>query len=225
MGDIIFSAECIESDIRNHSHYGPCLNGSRYSTFCEKANEVKTCKNYRDEVYKLKEEIIKDYNDLKIKEKEKNQTEEIFEKECQYMKEKFENEEIMAIKTNEKKLKLKEEEFKNKKEKGKYKLEELEKEINNLRNKIKALKENKVDEVEKRKEEILNKLEHEYDLKIDRYEREKEYQKIEKEERIKYKTKEIQRKKRLEFAELKCKSDLVNKLIYCFKINNFMINN
>jgi hypothetical protein len=54
---------------------------------------------------------------------------------------------------------------------------------------------------------------------------EKEYQKIEKEERIKYKLKEIQREKKLEFTELRYKSNIVNKLIYLFKANNFMINN
>ena len=54
---------------------------------------------------------------------------------------------------------------------------------------------------------------------------EKKYQKIEKEERIKYKLKEIQREKKLEFTELRYKSNIVNKLIYLFKANNFMINN
>ena len=70
MGDVIFSASCTESEIRNHSHYGPCLNGSRYSTFCEKVNELSACKNYKEELYKLKEDIIKEYNNLGIKEKE-----------------------------------------------------------------------------------------------------------------------------------------------------------
>jgi hypothetical protein len=221
----ISSAESIEKEIRNHSHYGPCLNGSRYSTFCEKSNELSKCKNYRKEVYELKEDIIKEFNDLKTKEKEKNQSEELFEKECQALIEKNENEEKIETEENEKKLKMKDEEFKTKKEKGKNKLEELETDIKNLREIIITLKENKADEIEKRKEEILNKLEHEYELKIYKYEMEKEYQKIEIEERIKVKQKDIQRRKRLEFAELKNKSELVNKLIYCFKINNFMINN
>ena len=225
MGDEIFSAESVERDIKNHSHYGPCLNGSRYSTFCEKTNELDKCKNYRNEADKLKEDIIKEYNNLKLKEKKKNQNKEIFEKECYALKEKFETEENLKIENNTMELKAKEEHFKNNKEERKNILGGLEKDINYLKDLIETLKENKEDETEKRKEDILNKLEHEYELKIDRYEMEKEYQKIEKEEIIKYKLKEIQREKKLEFTELRYKSNIVNKLIYLFKANNFMINN
>ena len=54
----IETPESIRNDIRNHSHYGSCLNGSKYSTFRDKSNELDKCRNYRNEINKLEEDII-----------------------------------------------------------------------------------------------------------------------------------------------------------------------
>jgi hypothetical protein len=217
-------AEHIRYQIRNHSHYGSCLNGWRYSKFLEKSSELDTCLKYENEVTKLKEDIIEEYNNLKNKEKAREQSWELFNKECDEMKENFKSEENMEIEKNDKMLENLKEKTKNIEEEGKKKLEELEKDINNLKEKIELLKEKEEEGIERRKEEILNNLQHKYELSLERYEMEKKYQKMQKEEKMKLKIKEIEAKKEIEFAELKNKSDFVNKIFYCFKINNFIIN-
>ena len=53
-------SECVglRNSIRNHSHYGPCLNGSKYQDFCEKNNTLDKCINIIDDAIKLREKII-----------------------------------------------------------------------------------------------------------------------------------------------------------------------
>ena len=115
----------IKNEITSHSHYGSCLNGSRYNTFNKNRDELNEALEYRDRLYKLKEEIIKENNDLKIKEKNYNQNNELKKKEYELLKQ--EHKQIEELKSA---LEMKMRE-----------IEELKEIINNNNKKIKMLKE------------------------------------------------------------------------------------
>lgn len=225
MGGVTFSAQCLRSSIKNHSHYGPCLNGSRYDYFCKKSNELDEYIDIDSKGYKLKEEIIKENNVLKIKEKEASFSRELVDKKYVKIKEELDLEEKYENKYYEKKLQNLEEQKKNEKNSALNKIKELDADIKNLKEIIEELRKKNIEEEDWKKEEILNKLKNEYELKLDIYKYEKEYQKAEKEEKIKEMKKKIEMDKIIEFKELKANSEFVDKLIYCIKINNFNFNN
>ena len=225
MGGVTFSAECLRSSIKNHSHYGPCLNGSRYDYFRKKSNELDTYIGIDSKGYKLKEEIIKENNVLKIKEKEASFSRELVDKKYEKIKEELDLEEKYENKYYEKKLQNLEEQKKNEKNSALNKIKELDADIKNLKEIIEELGKKDTEEEDWKKEEILNKLKNEYELKLDRYKYEKEYEKIKKEEKIKEMKKKIEIDKIIEFKELRTSSEFVDKLIYCIKINNFNFNN
>ena len=91
----------IKNEITSHSHYGSCLNGSRYNTFNKNRDELNEALEYRDRLYKLKEEIIKENNDLKIKEKNYNQNNELKKKEYELLKQEHKQIEELKIKEND----------------------------------------------------------------------------------------------------------------------------
>lgn len=215
----------LEKSIRNHSHYGPCLNGSKYDYFRSKSKDLHKCINIFEQAINLKEEIIKENNNLKVKEKNKYQTEEISKKKYESKKEELMKDEENKKEENDKALKILEEKNENEKIKVNNEIEELEKEIKYIKDIINKLNEKNEWEIKVKKEEILNNLEHEYDLKVDKYEKEKELQKIKNEEKIKYLENEIKYKKEMEFAKLRKSCDLVNKIITRLNQFNFAINN
>ena len=225
MGGVTFSAQCLRSSIKNHSHYGPCLNGSRYDYFCKKSNELDEYIDIDSKGYKLKEEIIKENNVLKIKEKEASFSRELVDKKYVKIKEELDLEEKYENKYYEKKLQNLEEQKKNEKNSALNKIKELDADIKNLKEIIEKIRKKNIEEEDWKKEEILNKLKNEYELKLDIYKYEKEYQKAEKEEKIKEMKKKIEMDKIIEFKELKANSEFVDKLIYCIKFNNFNFNN
>ena len=68
---ILFEAEGILKNIESHSHYGPCLNGYRFSDFSQRRDNLRTCMDYNNVLKDLKEQIISEYNKLKLEEKKK----------------------------------------------------------------------------------------------------------------------------------------------------------
>ena len=77
---ILFEAKGIEKNIESHSHYGPCLRslffpffliGSRYFNFNIRRETLKTCMDYNEELKNFKEQIISEYNKLKLEKKKK----------------------------------------------------------------------------------------------------------------------------------------------------------
>ena len=220
-----YSAECLRDSIKYHSHYGQCLKEYRYDSFRDRSNTLEKCINYYTEANRLKEQIIQENNNLKIKEKEANKSREIADREYELIKENFREEEEREIKYNQDQLIILEEKKKNEITDAKNKIESLEKEIENLKKIIEELRNKNVEEEEWKKEEIINNLQHEYELKLDRYKRVKEYEKLEKEEKIKVMEKKNNLLKEAEFAELRMQSDFVEKLISVINIKNFNINN
>ena len=216
----ITSADFLRNSIKNHSHYGSCLNGSRYRIFHEKSNILDLCNNYKKNVNRLTKEIIEENNKLKIKEKEATKSREVADREYELFKEKFKSEEDNEIKYNENKLKNLEEKKKNEKKAAKNEIEKLKKDIENMKEIIETLRNKNTEEEKWKKEEIINNLQHEYELKLDRYKLEKEYQRLEKEQKIRLMEKKYKLEKEVEFAELKKSSDLVDKIINCIKFNN-----
>lgn len=79
----------IRDEITSHSHYGTCLNGSRYSTFDNKRSELSQSLEYRKRLYNLKEQIIKENNELKLKEKAYKQNNEMNEDKYESLKKKI----------------------------------------------------------------------------------------------------------------------------------------
>ena len=80
-------AEGLLKSIRCHCHYDDCiLQSSRNSYFSQKCSELSRYINYRKKGYKLKEEIIEENNNLKIKEKESSMAIDIKEKEYEKQK-------------------------------------------------------------------------------------------------------------------------------------------
>lgn len=211
--------------IKNHSHYGPCLNGSRYSYFCSKSNELDTYIDIESKGYKLKEEIIKENNELKIKVKASSLSREEIDYEYENIKYKLESEEKNEKKNFENRLKCLEEKKKLEKSNALNEIKLLEAEIENIKKIIEELRKKDVEEEYWEREEILNKLKNEYELKLQRFKEEKEYEKIEKETKIKEMKKKIDLEKKKEFTELEKSSKLVDKLIYIIQINNFNFNN
>ena len=222
---MIYSAESLRSSIKNHNHYGPCLNGSRYSYFCSKSNELDTYIDIDSKGYRLKEEIIKENNELKIKEKDSSLSREEVNREYDNIKDELEYEEKNEKNYYEKRLKNLEEQKKNEENNALNEIKELEKDIKNLKEIIEELRKKDVEEEDWNREKILNELKNEYELKLDRYKHEKEKEKIEKEVKIKEMKKKIEYDKMVEFKELKSNSEFVDKLIYCIKFNNFNFNN
>lgn len=219
-------AEYLRNCIKNHSHYGPCLNGSKYSYFCSKSNQLDKCIDCYKKATRLKEEIIEENNKLKIKEKEANKTREISDREYETMKENFSLEENNEKIYNENYIKNLEDKKKNSKTNAENKVKRLEKEIDNLKEIIEKLKSENIKEEEWKREEILNELQHEYELKVQQYQYEKEYERIKKEEKIKEMENKYRLDKEVEFTELKKGSELVDFLINKMNnFNNFNINN
>lgn len=216
-------SECVElrNSIKNHSHYGPCLNGSKYQDFCEKNNTLDKCIKIIDDAIELKEEIIEEKNYLEIKKKKIIQSKEISKNKYESMESKLNNELELAKKENEKELENLEKENENNKTKLKNEIEELEKIINNIKDTIKNLNNEKEWKIKNKKEEILNKLEHEYDLKLDKYEREKELEKITKEEKIKLLEHKLAINKEIEFEKLRKSAKLVNQIVNYFQKFNY----
>ena len=221
---IIDEAVLARDAITNHSHYGTCLNGSRYRNFDEKRNQLNKSLEYRTKAFQLKEAIIEENNNLKIKETAYNQNKDLDEHKYELLKKEKEQEEIELIQNNEKIL----EKEKNNKDfeikKLENELEQLKIDISNLENEIKFLKELNEEEIKRKKEAILNKFQNEYELKLDRYKREKELEQFQKEEDIKYKKMQFEMKKRKELTDLRYKADTVNKLIFIFSQNKLFIN-
>ena len=90
---ILYEADGIRREIESHSHYGPCLNGSRYSNFSDRRNILSKCMDYNKELINLKEEIISEKNKLDITKKKYYQSIEISNKEVKRMENKFKSEE------------------------------------------------------------------------------------------------------------------------------------
>jgi hypothetical protein len=220
-----YSAESLRSSIKNHNHYGPCLNGSRYSYFCSKSNELDTYIDIDSKGYRLKEEIIQENNELKIKEKDSSLSREEVNREYDNIKDELKYEEKNEKNYYEKRLKNLEEQKKNEENNALNKIKELEKDIKNLKEIIEELRKKDVEEEDWNREKILNELKNEYELKLDRYKREKEIEKTEKEVKIIEMKEKIKSDKEVEFKELKSNSEFVDKLIYCIKFNNFNFNN
>lgn len=105
----------LKNSIHNHSHYGPCLNGSKYDYFLSKSNDLDKCINIFEQAINLKEEIIKENNNLKVKEKNKYQTEEISKKKYESKKEELIKDEENKKEENDKALEILEEKIKMKK--------------------------------------------------------------------------------------------------------------
>lgn len=212
----------LRDSIKNHNHYGPCLNGSKYNYFSEKCKDLDKCIHIFDKATQLEENIIKENNNLEIQKKKKYQSEELSNKKYESMKEQFKNEEDLEKKKNDEFLKHLEEKNKIYKKKAKNELEDLEKGIIYLKDLINDLDDKKEGEIKKKQEELLNNLEHEYDLKLDKYERDKELQRLKEEEHIRCLEKEFKNKIEYELVELRKRAELVNKTIYRFK---FILNN
>jgi hypothetical protein len=147
---------CLElrSSIKNNSHYGPCLNGSKYNDFYDKSNELDSCINIVKLAIKLKEQIIEEQNNLEVKKKYKSQSEEILNKKYNLMKVKFYQEENTQIKDNENTLKDLEEKNENDKKRKTNEIKELEKEIENLKDIINNINENKEWHIKKKKKKF-----------------------------------------------------------------------
>lgn len=210
----------LRNHISNHSHFGPCLNGNKYSYYLQKSNDLDNCIDITDKALKLKEKIIENNNNLKIKKQEQSQSEELSNKKYESMKVQFEKEEDLERKKNDEYLKGFEEKNKNNKKKAKNTLKELEKEIENLKDNIHELGSQKDWEIKKKQEELLNRLEHDYEMQLDQYKFQKELQKLKEEARIRELEEEWKNQKEIEFNELREKAKLINKLIYSFKILN-----
>jgi DNA repair exonuclease SbcCD ATPase subunit len=213
-----YSAESLRSSIKNHNHYGPCLNGSRYSYFCSKSNELDTYIDIDSKGYRLKEEIIKENNELKIKEKDSSLSREEVNREYDNIKNELEYEEKNEKNYYEKRLKNLEEQKKNEENNALNVIKELEKDIKNLKEIIEELRKKDVEEEDWNREKILNELKNEYELKLDRYKREKEIEKTEKEVKIIEMKEKIKSDKEVEFKELKSNSEFADKLIYCINL-------
>lgn len=212
---ILFEAEGILKNIESHSHYGPCLNGYRYrySDFSQRRDNLRTCMDYNNVLKDLKEQIISEYNKLKLEEKKKNQSIELQGKQLEIEKQKFNDKKEIEIKNNENLLeKIKKEE--------ETKLNKELNEIKNIENDIKKSKdifenlEGKLEvKIDYKKEEILNSLKNKYELKLSEYENYKEIEQREKEAEIRRKKKEIETQKEVELYELKNKAYFVQKII------------
>lgn len=208
---ILFEAEGILKNIESHSHYGPCLNG--YSDFSQRRDNLRTCMDYNNVLKDLKEQIISEYNKLKLEEKKKNQSIELQGKQLEIEKQKFNDKKEIEIKNNENLLeKIKKEE--------ETKLNKELNEIKNIENDIKKSKdifenlEGKLEvKIDYKKEEILNSLKNKYELKLSEYENYKEIEQREKEAEIRRKKKEIETQKEVELYELKNKAYFVQKII------------
>ena len=107
---ILFEAKGIEKNIESHSHYGPCLRslffpffliGSRYFNFNIRRETLKTCMDYNEELKNFKEQIISEYNKLKLEKKKKNQSIELQGKQLEIEKQKFNDKKEIKIKNNE----------------------------------------------------------------------------------------------------------------------------
>jgi hypothetical protein len=153
-----YSAESLRSSIKNHNHYGPCLNGSRYSYFCSKSNELDTYIDIDSKGYRLKEEIIKENNELKIKEKDSSLSREEVNREYDNIKDELEYEEKNEKNYYEKRLKNLEEQKKNEENNALNEIKELEKDIKNLKEIIEELRKKDVEEEDWNREKILNEL-------------------------------------------------------------------
>jgi len=210
---ILFEAEGILKNIESHSHYGPCLNRYKYSDFSQRRDNLRTCMDYNNVLKDLKEQIISEYNKLKLEEKKKNQSIELQGKQLEIEKQKFNDKKEIEIKNNENLLeKIKKEE--------ETKLNKELNEIKNIENDIKKSKdifenlEGKLEvKIDYKKEEILNSLKNKYELKLSEYENYKEIEQREKEAEIRRKKKEIETQKEVELYELKNKAYFVQKII------------
>ena len=210
---ILFEAEGILKNIESHSHYGPCLNGYRFSDFSQRRDNLRTCMDYNNVLKDLKEQIISEYNKLKLEKKKKNQSIELQGKQLEIEKQKFNDKKEIEIKNNENLLeKIKKEE--------ETKLNKELNEIKNIENDIKKSKdifenlEGKLEvKIDYKKEEILNSLKNKYELKLSEYENYKEIEQREKEAEIRRKKKEIETQKEVELYELKNKAYFVQKII------------
>lgn len=219
-----YSAESLRSSIKNHSHYGPCLNGSRYSYFCSKSNELDTYIDIDSKGYRLKEEIIQENNELKIRKEDSSLSRDKVNLEYDNIKYKLESEEKNEKKYYENKLQNLEEQKKNEEKNALDKIEELKSEIKNLKEIIEELRKKDVEEEDFKREEILNKLKNEYELKLREYKYEKEYEINRREKEIEIMKKKIEDDKITELIDLRKSSECVDKLIYLIQTNNFNFN-
>lgn len=142
------SAESLLNSIRYHCHYDDCLLhcSSRNSYFSHKCSELSRYINYRKKGYKLKEEIIEENNNLKIKEKESSMAIDIKEKEYENIKNELQRKENNTKEYYDNKLKLLQEEKKNERKNAEYQIENLDKNIGVLKELIEELTKKNIEE-------------------------------------------------------------------------------
>ena len=177
----IGEADILRNKIESHSHYNwKCFStfcNAYYNNFYSKRNELLKYKDLYYSFETLKNDIVREFNNKKLKENELKNNKEHNLQEFNNLMEQCRNQEEINRQRNENQLTEAKNNYNNEELKFKYEVEQLNIDITNLEQEICKLKEKFNEEIDlKKKEESIKKIENETDNIIQ--ENKKKYEKI-----------------------------------------------
>lgn len=209
--------ERLKSRIENHSHYGPCMNGSVYEDFKSERDKLYEIRNCYDELIRVEKELIDDKYKLNNKERE-----------IENIRRTKQNRFYSLVSDYNDKRRIKSQEYdneiqrlknikENKERDTKIKIQLLEQDINNLKIEIEKLNSKFENEVNDGQKIALNEIKNEYKLKILKYENEKKKEIEIKKKDMAIRKEEFEATKECEINDMKNKSSVAKKLAIIFK--------
>ena len=217
----IGEADILRNKIESHSHYNwKCFSTSSnyyYNNFYSKRNELFKYKNLYDSFEPLKNDIVREFNNKKLKENELKNNKEHNLQEFNNLMEQCRNQEEINRQRNENQLTEAKNNYNNEELKFKNEVEQLNIDITNLEQEICKLKEKFNEEIDLKKKEELFKITNEYNIKLIKFKNLKELEKQRKENDFLIKKAEFEAKKKVELDDLKNKSEFVQKIIFMMK--------
>ena len=165
----IVQADILRNKIESHRHYNcQCFATSSnyyYNNFYSKRNELFKYKNLYDSFEPLKNDIVREFNNKKLKENELKNNKEHNLQEFNNLMEQCRNQEEINRQRNENQLTEAKNNYNNEELKFKNEVEQLDIDITNLEQEICKLKEKFNEEIDLKKKEELFKIANEYNIK------------------------------------------------------------
>jgi hypothetical protein len=209
----IYEAESIKNKIEKSSHYSACFYGDDYEKFNRERDKLYRIRSCYDGIINYERSIIDAYYDIKNRENEINNQNDLFRRNLDSIRNSNENSLTIEKKKKENEINEMRNQLDIYKKQCDCDIKLANEDILNLQKEIKELNLSKNEEIELLKKEKLFELKNEFKVNLLRYKNMKELEKEKKEKEAEIKRKEFEAEKEIKFNEMKNKAELVQKII------------